>query len=166
MRTLSVCLAALAFGSAFSLSALAAAERPADSVAAAEHGAPSELTLTAWPNQRLLLTGSSMLVDSYGATVIVTGPSQSEAASKLFLPAVGRWLDLDARSCVAENCGKDRSSKVGDGALQGFSALTVLLGLMVPESTDQRFYLIGNESLSLRPQVGMAIKGLTAAGRF
>jgi hypothetical protein len=176
MKTLSACLALLTLASSISLSAPAAAQAPSIPRRAAvpsstflNESARSDIVMRAWPNRRLLLTGSAVLVSSYGASAIVAGASQRKADSKLFLPVVGPWLDLKARDCTGETCGKDTVNKallVGDGALQGLGALTMLLGLVVPESGEKPWYLIGNEKLSLRPQLGMAVRGLTATGKF
>jgi hypothetical protein len=122
-----------------------------------------------WPNRPMLVTGLVVLGGTYGASVIVGAVSDREADEKLFLPVVGPWLDLKNRDCEVNDCGNDTFNKVlliGDGALQGIGALAIVLSLVVPESTKKPWYLIGDEKLSVAPQVGNAVTGLSASGRF
>jgi hypothetical protein len=122
-----------------------------------------------WPNRPLLVTGLVVLGGTYGASVIVGAASDREADDKLFLPVVGPWLDLTHRDCDVNDCGNDTLNKtllVGDGILQGIGALSVLLSLVVPESTKTPWYLIGGEKLSVTPQISSRTTGLAAFGRF
>lgn len=122
--------------------------------------------MRAWPNRRLLFPAARNVASS-GASGLAAQVPHPKAASKLFLPVVRPWLDLEVLECASEGCSKDHVKKLpGDGALQGIGALTVLLGLTTPESAEKSWYLIGNERLSLRPQLGMAVRGLTATGKF
>jgi hypothetical protein len=42
----------------------------------------------------------------------------------------------------------------------------MLLSLMIPESTEKPWYLIGDEKLTVTPQVGYSTTGVAAFGRF
>lgn len=122
-----------------------------------------------WPNRPLLITGGVLLVGTYGASAIVAAESDRKADDKLFIPVVGPWLDLKRRDCDVNACGSDTFNKIligGSGVLQGAGALMVLLGLVVPESKEKPWYLIGDEKLSVSPQVGSALTGVTASGHF
>jgi hypothetical protein len=117
----------------------------------------------------MLVTGFVVLGGTYGASAIVGAASNRKADDKLFIPVVGPWLDLKNRDCDRNNCGNDTFNKallIGDGALQGIGALTLVLSFVVPESREKPWYLIGNEKFAVSPQVGSATTGLTAFGRF
>jgi len=121
-----------------------------------------------WPNRPLLLSGAVLFVGSYGASAIVAAESDRKADDKLFIPVVGPWLDLKDRNCDVNACRHDTFNKVligGSGVLQGAGALMVLLSLVVPESKEKPWYLIGDEKLSVSPQVG-SLTGLAAHGSF
>lgn len=122
-----------------------------------------------WPNRPLLVTGLVVLGGTYGASVIVGAASNRESDEKLFIPVVGPWLDLKDRDCDAEPCDRETMNKtllIGSGALQGLGALSVLLSLVIPESKEKPWYLIGGEKLSVTPQLGATTTGVTALGRF
>lgn len=122
-----------------------------------------------WPNRPLLITGLVVLGGTYGASVIVGAASNRESDEKLFIPVVGPWLDLKDRDCDADPCDRETLNKtllIGSGALQGIGALSVLLSLVIPESKEKPWYLIGDEKLSVVPQVGATTTGLHAFGRF
>ncbi len=144
--------------SAFPVTTMAAADEPRPDVV--EHS---------WPNRPMLITGAVVLGGTYGASVIVGALSDREADEKLFLPVVGPWMDLKARDCDVNDCGNDTFNKallITDGALQGLGALSLVLSLVIPESTKKPWYLIGDDSLSVAPQVGTTTTGLSAFGRF
>ena len=117
----------------------------------------------------MLVTGVVLLGGTYAASAIVGAASSREADDKLFLPVVGPWLDLKKRNCpVDASCSNDTLNEallIGDGALQGLGALSMVLSLVIPESTKKPWYLIGDEKLSVSPQVGR-VSGLTASGQF
>ena len=122
-----------------------------------------------WPNRPMLITGAVVLGGTYGASAIVGAASDRAADDKLFIPVVGPWLDLKNRDCETNDCGNDTLNKallIGDGALQGLGALTLVLSLVIPESREKPWYLIGDEKLSVAPQVGNAVTGFSAFGRF
>ncbi|RYZ06146.1 MAG: hypothetical protein EOO73_17220 [Myxococcales bacterium] len=121
-----------------------------------------------WPNRPLLITGAVVLVGSYGASAIVAAASDRKADDKLYYPVVGPWLDLKNRDCDVNPCGSDGFNKallIADGAVQGLGALSVLLGLVLPESEKKPWYLIGTEDVVVAPQMGSA-QGLRVYGQF
>jgi hypothetical protein len=122
-----------------------------------------------WPNRPLLITGLVLFGGTYGASAIVGAASNREADEKLFIPVVGPWLDLHERDCDADPCDRETMNKtllIGSGALQGIGAVSMLLSLMIPESTEKPWYLIGDEKLTVTPQVGYSTTGVAAFGRF
>ncbi len=122
-----------------------------------------------WPNRPMLITGGVLLGGTYVASVIVGAVSDREADKKLYYPVVGPWVDLKNRDCEVNACGSDTFNKaliIGSGALQGAGAVLMVLGLVIPESTEKPWYLIGGERLHVTPQVGVLSTGLTASGRF
>ncbi len=122
-----------------------------------------------WPNRPLLITGLVVLGGSYGASAIVGAASSREADDKLFVPVVGPWLDLKERDCDVNACSHESLNKallIGSGALQGIGAFSVVLSLVIPESREKPWYLIGDQKLSVSPRMGMNEAGLTAFGRF
>ena len=91
------------------------------------------------------------------------------ADKKLYYPVVGPWMDLHQRSCSDTPCSSktlDQVLLIGDGVVQGIGALGVLLSLVIPETTTQSWYLIGNSELNLVPGSRDSAVGLTAQGRF
>jgi len=128
-----------------------------------------EVVQHTWPNRPLLISGGILFVGAYGASAIVAGTSDREADEKLFIPVVGPWLDLTHRDCDVNPCGSDTFNKVligGSGVLQGAGALLVLLSFVIPEAKEKPWYLVGDEKLSVSPQIGSALTGLTARGNF
>ncbi len=122
-----------------------------------------------WPNRPLLITGTVLLVGTYGASAIAAAVSDRKADDKLFIPVVGPWLDLKNRDCEVNACGDDTLNKtliIGSGALQGAGAVMMLLGLVIPESEKKPWYLIGDEKLNVAPAVGYSLTGLSATGKF
>jgi len=121
-----------------------------------------------WPNRPLLITGAVVLVGSYGASAIVAAASDRKADDKLYYPVVGPWLDLKNRDCDINPCGSDGFNKallIADGAVQGLGALSVILGLVLPESEKKPWYLIGTKDVVVAPQMGAA-QGLRVYGQF
>jgi hypothetical protein len=122
-----------------------------------------------WPNRPLLITGVVVLGGTYAASAIVAAASDRKADEKLFYPVVGPWLDLKARDCEVNDCGSDTFNKallIADGALQGLGAITIVLGLVIPEAEKKPWYLIGDENVVFAPQVGANLTGLVAVGQF
>lgn len=122
-----------------------------------------------WPNRPMLITGGVLFGGTYAASVIVGAASDREADEKLYLPVVGPWLDLRERDCDVNECNNETLNKallITDGALQGVGVLAIVLSLVIPETTETPWYLIGNSELFVAPQVGSATTGLTAVGRF
>jgi hypothetical protein len=121
-----------------------------------------------WPNRPLLITGAVLFVGSYGASAIVAAASDRKADEKLYYPVVGPWLDLKNRDCEVNDCGSDGFNKallIADGAVQGIGAISMLLGLVLPESEKKPWYLIGTENVVVAPQMGSA-QGLRVYGQF
>jgi len=121
-----------------------------------------------WPNRPMLITGGVLLGGTYAASVIVGAASDRDADKKLYYPVVGPWMDLKNRDCDVNACGSDTFNKaliIGSGALQGAGAVLLVLGLVIPESREKPWYLIGDEKLNVTPSVG-TLSGLTASGRF
>jgi hypothetical protein len=141
---------------------------PATSIPQSDEPHPDVVVRT-WPNRPMLITGVVVLGGMYGASAIVAATSDRKADDKLFLPVVGPWLDLKNRDCEVNECGNDTFNKVllvSDGAIQGIGAVTLLLSLVIPESSRKPWYLIGDEKLSVTPQVGTGVTGLRAVGAF
>jgi hypothetical protein len=116
-----------------------------------------------------LITGAILLGGSYGASAIVAATSERPEDEKLYYPVVGPWMDLYARDCDANPCSTktlDQVLLIGSGVVQGLGALGVVMSILVPEKTTRSWYLIGNESLSVVPQVGRYTTGIGAVGRF
>lgn len=129
----------------------------------------AETTKSTLPNRPLLITGAVLLGGAYGASAIVAATSNRLEDEKLYYPVVGPWMDLNERDCNANPCSTktlDQVLLVGSGVVQGLGALSLVMSLVVPEKTTRRWYLIGNESLSVAPQVGRYSTGLSAVGRF
>jgi hypothetical protein len=146
--------------------ATASMEAPVIPMSQDEH---RDMIQHSWPNRPMLVTGVVVLGGTYAASAIVAAASDRKADDKLFLPVVGPWLDLKKRDCDVNDCGNDTFNKallIGDGALQGLGALTLVLSFVIPESTKKPWYLIGDEHLSVAPQVGTAVTGLAAFGQF
>ena len=121
------------------------------------------------PNGPLLATGVVVLGASYGASVIAAARSDSETDDKLYYPVVGPWMALNDRDCSADPCSRktlDTALLVGSGVLQGLGALSMVLGLVIPEKTTQSWYLIGSEDFNVTPVGGSGELGAVAVGRF
>lgn len=128
-----------------------------------------QTTRSTFPNRPLLITGLVLLGGSYGASVIVAATSDRTAGENLYYPVVGPWMALDKWDCDGTPCKNEEVSKgllIGDGIVQGVGALSILLSLVIPEKTTRRWYLIGNDSLTLAPRVGRAMTGIGMVGRF
>lgn len=141
---------------------------PAPTIPMAED-ARADVVEHTWPNRPMLVTGLVVLGGTYGASVIVGAISDREADERLFLPVVGPWLDLKDRDCDVNACDNETLNKtliIGSGALQGIGALTLVLSLVIPESKDKPWYLIGDEKLTVAPRLAGNETGLTAFGRF
>jgi hypothetical protein len=120
------------------------------------------------PHRVLLVTGLVMLGGSYAASAVVAAESDRAADEKLFLPVVGPWLDLKHRDCGVDPCGNETFHKallIGDGALQGIGALSLLLSVIIPEPRERPWYAVGSQSFYLAPRLG-ELSGLSAAGEF
>ena len=120
------------------------------------------------PHRVLLTTGAVVLIGSYATSAIVAAKSDRRADEKLFLPVVGPWLDLKRRDCGTHPCDHETANKallIGDGALQGFGALSVLLSLIIPEPRERPWYAVGSRSFHVMPRFGQ-LSGISAAGVF
>jgi hypothetical protein len=121
------------------------------------------------PNRPLLITGAIILGASYAGSAIVAASSSRTADEKLYYPVVGPWMDLDERDCDINRCNNRRLNQgllIGDGIVQGLGALTLLMGLIVPEKTTRHWYLIGQSSLFVLPQLDADAIRVRAVGRF
>jgi hypothetical protein len=126
-----------------------------------------EVEKKTWPNVPLLVTGLVVLGGSYGASAIVGAASDRKEDDKLFIPVVGPWLDLHQRDCSANPCSNEGLNKallISDGVLQGVGALGIVLSWVIPQTTTRNWYLIGNQSLAVSPQLSNL--GLRATGQF
>ncbi|HET9959704.1 MAG TPA: hypothetical protein VFQ61_34665 [Polyangiaceae bacterium] len=126
-------------------------------------------TRKTFPNRPLLVTSFVLLGGTYAASAIVGKLSDRDADKKLYYPVVGPWLDLNHRGCDVEACSsntRDRVLLAADGVLQGIGAFGILLSMVVPEKTTRNWYLIGNNSFTLAPQLGTGRSGLVAVGSF
>jgi len=122
-----------------------------------------------WPNRPLLVTGTAVLVASYGASVIVAAASDRESDEKLYYPVVGPWISLSDRDCDVESCdnkGLGTALLIGSGVLQGGGALGMLVSLFVPEKTTESWYSFGNQDFMVTPVAGTGELGAAAIGRF
>lgn len=103
--------------------------------------AMTETTTTTYagPNRGLVFGGLFMLGAPYIASVIVASESDHPGDNKLYIPVAGPWLDLGQRgdcSSATMNCSNEPMNKaflIGDGIFQGVGALSLVVGLMVPE---------------------------------
>lgn len=139
------------------------------SVMAAEPVIAPETTKNSRPNRPLLITGLVFLGGAYGASAIVAGTSNRTEDEKLYYPVVGPWMDLNDRDCNRNPCSNKTLNQVllvGDGVVQGLGALSLALSIILPEKTTRSWYLIGNDSWSLTPQLGRYLTGVGAVGRF
>jgi hypothetical protein len=156
-------------GGTVATEAPAGAMAPQSSSLQAEPIIDAQTTSSSRPNRPLLITGAILLGGSYGASAIVAATSERREDEKLYYPVVGPWMDLYARDCEADHCSTktlDQVLLVGSGVVQGLGALGLVLSVLVPETTTRSWYLIGNERLSVMPQVGRYTTGLGAVGRF
>ncbi len=122
-------------------------------------------------NRPLMVTGLVLFGGTYAASVIVG--AESDRASDhnyLYYPVVGPWMDLANRDCTLSTCANETLSQallIADGAVQGIGALAVLTSLVVPERTTKKWYLIGNDTVSVAPgHVGRTGYGIGAHGVF
>lgn len=121
------------------------------------------------PNKPLLVTGLVVLGGSYGASAIGAALSDREYQDKLYYPVAGPWMALDDRDCSAEPCPRktlETTLLIGSGVLQGLGALSLVMSLFIPEKSTQRWYLIGNEDLTVAPMADGSNLGAAAFGRF
>jgi hypothetical protein len=120
------------------------------------------------PHRALLISGLVVLGGSYGASAVVGAKSDRGADENLLLPVVGPWLDLKSRDCgvkVCDNEGVNKALLISDGALQGLSALSILLSFIIPEPREPPWYAVGSQKFYVAPQFGR-VNGLSAAGEF
>lgn len=101
----------------------------------------TERTIEKRPNRALLSTGAGVFVLSYGASVVAGAVSDRDADKKLFIPAVGPWLDLGDRDCSGANpCGSNedlaKAMIITSGVVQGAGLLMALGSLIIPETTS------------------------------
>jgi hypothetical protein len=128
-----------------------------------------QTTRSTFPNRPLLITGLFLLAGSYGTSVIVAATSDRPADEKLYYPVAGPWMALDKWDCDKTPCKNEDLSRgllIGDGIVQGVGALSILLSLVIPEKTTRRWYLIGNDSVTIAPRVGQSMTGVGMVGRF
>lgn len=124
------------------------------------------------PNTPLLVTGLVMFGSSYGASAIAGGVTDRESDDNLYYPVVGPWMALDERDCTANPCSNKTlhtTLLIGSGIVQGLGALGMALSLVIPQTTTEEWYLIGNAKephLLLAPLAGANELGAVALGRF
>jgi hypothetical protein len=120
-------------------------------------------TRTRRPNVPLLTTGTSLFLLAYLPTVITQ--AAKDRNDNLYIPIAGPWMDLaDNQQSTAEKTLLSLS-----GVLQGLGALGVVSSFFVPERRTRNWYLIGGgtrRAFSVSPQVGRAMYGVGAQGRF
>jgi len=121
-------------------------------------------TRTTRPNRPLLATSSVLFLAAYVPTVITQ--AAKDRNNNLYIPIAGPWMDLaDHHQSTAEKTLLSLS-----GVLQGLGALGVVSSFFVPEKRTRNWYLIGGgarrASFSVSPQVGRAMYGVGANGRF
>ncbi|HEY5955063.1 MAG TPA: hypothetical protein VIV60_00870 [Polyangiaceae bacterium] len=137
--------------------------------AAQEPVIDTSTTRSTLPNRPLLITGALILGASYGASAVVAATSDRSADEKLYYPVVGPWMDLDDRNCDVNHCNNKRLNQgllIGDGIVQGIGALSLLMGLFIPEKTTRHWYLIGQNSVLVLPQFDSSSVKLRAIASF
>jgi hypothetical protein len=79
---------------------------------------------------------------AYGASVFVAANSTHPGDNRLYVPVLGPWLDIADRgkcgSIAASSCDRETTNKillVGDGIIQGASAIGFIAGLLTPSHT-------------------------------
>jgi hypothetical protein len=79
---------------------------------------------------------------AYGASVFVAANSSHSGDNRLYVPVLGPWLDIADRgkcgSIASPSCDGETTNKlllIGDGIIQGASALAFLGGLLTPSHT-------------------------------
>jgi hypothetical protein len=79
---------------------------------------------------------------AYGASVFVAANSSHPGDNRLYVPVLGPWLDIADRgkcgSIANSSCDGETTNKillVGDGIIQGASAIGFLAGILAPSHT-------------------------------
>jgi hypothetical protein len=90
----------------------------------------------------LIVSSAVMFGLSYGASVFVAANSSHPGDNRLYVPVLGPWLDLaDRGSCGSianSSCDGETTNKIlliGDGIVQGVSAIGFLTGVLTPTRT-------------------------------
>jgi hypothetical protein len=166
---LSGTLLAVTTSSTTSLADTAATASPADPAVA-------EQTSYAPPNRPILAGGILAFLASYGPAVVVAAANSKSYDNNLYIPLVGPWLDLRSRpGCggpgEAECTGREEGSRallVLSGVFQALGAMTVAVGLIVPEKRHSPVRAKADKpALHVFPaQVSRDGYGLAAAGTF
>lgn len=139
----------------------------------ATSSAPEETATTEhrFLNRPLFVTGLVAFGGTYAASTIVGAESNNYGDHNyLYYPVVGPWMDIAKRDCTLSTCSNETGANallIADGVVQGLGALAVVSSFFIPEKTTRRWYLIGNEKLTIAPShVGVFGYGLGARGSF
>ena len=90
----------------------------------------------------LIVSSAVVFGLSYGASVFVAANSSHPGDNRLYVPVLGPWLDLAQRgscgSIANSSCDGETTNKIlliGDGIIQGASAIGFLTGILSPTRT-------------------------------
>jgi hypothetical protein len=121
------------------------------------------------PNRPLLITGSVILIGSYGASAIVATQSDTSADDNLYIPVVGPWIDLAERECNFQ-CGTQESVNnaliIGSGVAQGVGLGLAIASLFIPETKEVPAVAANKPKVHVAPVSYGKGGGIGAVGTF